>query len=143
MLQRLSHNCFKCSYSCSGSSAQQLDMVIEYNWYEWMVMSKIHLVARVASMDNVCNVLYLSCIIDTVSNSKEFSFSKYYIHCMINSFGSNFLFSTDMWDQSSNVVFDTDIRNDKYYVLIDKWILVDTIEFVTINNFCISVFLVN
>ena len=62
---------------------------------------------------------------------------------MINSFGSNFLFSTDMWDQSSNVVFDTDIRNDKYYILIDKWILVDTIEFVTMNNFCISVFLVN
>ena len=93
--------------------------------------------------NNVCNVLYLSYMINTTSNSKEFSFSRYYIYCMMNNFGNNFLSSINIQDQSSNVVFNTGIRNNKYCILINEWILIDATEFVMMSNFCIGVFSVN
>ena len=46
--------------------------------------------------NNVCDVLLLSCMIDIASNSEELSFSGHYIYYMMNSFGNNSLFSTDM-----------------------------------------------
>ena len=36
--------------------------------------------------NNVYNILYLSCMINTASNSKEFSFSGCCIHCIMNGF---------------------------------------------------------
>ena len=62
---------------------------------------------------------------------------------MINSFGDNILFSMNMWDWGNDIVFDISVRNDKNCVLINKKILVDVIEFVTIYNSCIGIFLVN
>ena len=54
--------------------------------------------------NDIYDVLHLSCIIDTIFNGKEFSFSGYSIYCMMNSFSDNVLTSTDMQDQSRNIV---------------------------------------
>jgi len=46
--------------------------------------------------NNMCDVLHLNYMIDTTFNNKEFSFSGHYIHYMMNRFGNNLLFSTNM-----------------------------------------------
>ena len=47
----------------------------------------------------------------------------------MNGFGNDVLFSTDVWDGSSDVVSDTGIINNKYCVMIQLRILKDAIEF--------------
>ena len=89
------------------------------------------------------NILHLSYTINTISNSKEFSFGRCYIYCMINIFNNNILISTNMWDQHGDIVLNTNIRDNKYHVLISKGILIDRIKFVIISSFCIGVFLAN
>ena len=59
-------------------------------------------------------------MIYTVSNGKKLSFSRCYIHCMMNKFGNNFLVSVNMQNWSSPIVFDTGVRNNEYSVLINK-----------------------
>ena len=46
--------------------------------------------------DNMLNVLHLSYTINAASNNKEFSFSRYYIHSMINVFDDNVLTSMNI-----------------------------------------------
>ena len=38
----------------------------------------------------------------------------------MDSFYSNFLSSLYVWDQDNNIVFDTHIRYNKYYILVVK-----------------------
>ena len=84
--------------------------------------------------------MYLSSMITTTSNSKKLSFSEYNIYHIINGFGNDVLFSTDVWDRSSDVVFDTGIINNKYCVMIQLRILKDAIEFAIMGDFSINVF---
>jgi len=93
--------------------------------------------------DNVLNVLYLSWTINTISNSEEFSFSGYYIYIMMNFFDNNILIFTNIQNWYGHFVLNTSIRDNKYYVLISKRILIDGIKFVIMSSFCISIFSVN
>ena len=68
--------------------------------------------------DNIRDTLHLECSTNATSNSKKFSFYWWDIYCMINSFCNNFMSSPNVWDQSSNIIFDTHVRDDKYDILI-------------------------
>ena len=69
---------------------------VQLIWIDGCVKNMFSSWNSIHNNDNVCNILYLSCMIDITSNSKEFSFSRCYIHCMINSFGNNVLISMDI-----------------------------------------------
>jgi len=73
---------------------------------------------------NVRHIFYLHCPIDFVFNNKEFNLCWWYVHCMINSFCDNFMFSSNMWDWDSNIVSNTCVRNDKYSILIVEWLFI-------------------
>jgi len=61
----------------------------------------------------------------------------------MNSFGNDFMTSLYVWDQDSNIVFNTYIKYDKYSILIKRRILINVIEFVLMSNSCIGIFSVH
>jgi len=61
----------------------------------------------------------------------------------MNIFDNNILIFMNMWDWYGNFVLNTGIRDNKYYILISKGILIDGIKFVMMSSICISAFSVN
>jgi len=59
------------------------------------------------------NTLYLRCLTNIIPYRKKFYFSEHDIHHMMNGFLDDFIFSPNMQDQCSNLVFNTCIKNDK------------------------------
>ena len=59
------------------------------------------------------NTLYLRCLTNIIPYRKKFYFSEHDIHHMMDGFLDNFMFSPNMQDQCSNLVFNTCIKNDK------------------------------
>jgi len=66
-------------------------------------------------------------VIDPTFDSKEFSFSKVDVGCMMNGFDDGFLTSASMRDQGSYIVFNTHVWYDNYNVLFDKRVFVDVV----------------
>ena len=60
-------------------------------------------------------------ITDSISDSKEFSFSGVDVGNIINSFGNNFLISVNIRDWSDNVIFNIYVCYDEYIILLYKW----------------------
>jgi len=71
----------------------------------------------ISDNDNMYNVLHLRYSTNITSYGKKFSFNEYNVYYMINSFHDNLAFPLNVWDQDSNVVFDTYIRNDENNVM--------------------------
>ena len=63
-------------------------------------------------------------VTDSISNSKEFSFSGVDIGSMMNSFGNDFLTSENIRDWDNNIIFDTYICYDEYNVFFYEWLFV-------------------
>ena len=66
-------------------------------------------------------------VINPIFDSKEFSFSKVDVSCMMSSFGNDFLTSASIRDQGSYIVFNTHICYSNYNVLFDKRVFVDVV----------------
>ena len=63
------------------------------------------------------NPLYLRYLTNIISHGKKFFFSGCDIHHMLNGFLNNFIFSPNMQDQCSDIVFNTCIKNNKYDII--------------------------
>ena len=50
-------------------------------------------------------------MIYSASNGKKFCFYRQDIHCMINGFYNNFMFSLNVWDWDSDITSDTHNKN--------------------------------
>jgi len=73
-------------------------------------------------------------MINPTSDSKEFSFSRVDVSCIMSGFSDDFLTSASMRDQDSYVIFNTYICYDKYGVLFDKRVFVDVVQSVLISS---------
>ena len=95
----------------------------------------------ISNNNNIHDILYLRCLTNTTLYSKNFCSSRCDIHCMMDSFLDNFMFSPNMWDWYSNVIFNTCVRNNKYSVIILAWIFEDILEFIIISSSYFSILL--
>ena len=65
---------------------KEVSKIIEYSnrvqliWIDGYVKNIFSSWNNICDKNNMYNILYLSYMINTISNSKEFSFSGYYIH---------------------------------------------------------------
>ena len=66
-------------------------------------------------------------MVNPISNSEEFHFSRIDIHCMMSYFGNDFLLLMSIRDYSGYIVFNTHIYYNKYHILFDERVLVDVI----------------
>jgi len=66
-------------------------------------------------------------VINPVFDSKEFSFSKVNVSCIMSGFGNDFLTPASMRDQGGYIVFNAYICYGNYNVLFDKRVFVDVV----------------
>jgi len=84
----------------------------------------------------------MNSMVDPISDSKEFCFSEIDIGCIMSHFGNDFLSSVNIRDHSGYIIFNTHICYNKYYVLFDKRVSVDVVQFVLLGSQWFGVFLV-
>ena len=102
------------------------NIVIKWSWYKWTEVLKICFVARIASVITIilemsCSFIAWSILYLTVKT----------IHSVIDRLVMAF---TNMKDQSGNIVLDTYIRNNKYFVLIVERIFIDIIKSIAMSS---------
>ena len=81
----------------------------------------------------------MNSLINLVSNSKQFSFSRSDINCIINCFGQNVSTRTDIQNRSSNIVFNTSIRNNNDCFRIHIRVFNDFVKISKINFYDIFI----
>jgi len=65
---------------------------------------------------NARYTLDLNCLVDTASDSKKFSLYRGNVNSMVNGFCSYIATWLNIWNWCSNVVLDTNIRDNDNYV---------------------------
>jgi len=79
-------------------------------------------------------ILEMSCNLVAWSNSKKFHFSGVNIYGVINRFVNNIMVFMNVKDQSSNILLDACISDNKYYILIVKRIFIDIIKSIVMSS---------
>jgi len=97
-----------------------------------MVVSNTCFAARIVSV--MMTISEISCNFVAWSNSKKFHFSGVNIHGVMDRFVNNVMTFMNMRDQSSNIVLDACISDDKYCVLIVERIFIDIIKSIVISS---------
>ena len=85
----------------------------------------------------------MKCLTNIISYSKKFSFSGHNVYYIINNFHDNLVSFPNMWDHSSNAIFDTCIRDNKYSIMIIGWILVNILKFILMSNSSFNIFAIH
>ena len=92
--------------------------------------------------NNKNDVLEMNSLIDAISDSEQFCFSRSDIDSIMNSFGQNPLIRVDIWNQSNNIVFDTSIRDNDNDIGIHTEIFEDFFEISKIDFYKVFIFVV-
>ena len=87
-------------------------IIIPYIWNTWLIS---HLMAK-----------------------SSFSVDVIFITCWM----VFFIFSPNMQDQCSDIVFNTCIRNNKYDIIALGWILKDILKFIMMSSSCFNIFII-
>ena len=93
----------------------------------------------ISNNNNIHDILYLKFLTNTTPYNKNFCSSRYDIHCMMDSFLDNFMFSPNMWDWYNNVIFNTCVRNNKYSIIVLAWTFEDILEFIIMSSSYFSI----
>ena len=92
--------------------------------------------------NDVSGLWYLNSLVDTISNSKEFSFSWSDIDSMINCLSDVVKKRVNMRDECSNIVSNTSIQNNNDEFEIQWCIWEDIIKFTKMSYFAFLIFVV-
>ena len=63
-----------------------------------------------------------------------------YVHCIVNGFSNNIMFSIDLCHRGSNVVVDASIRYNKYGVWFQARFFIDVLKIVEVGSSGFSIF---
>ena len=120
-----------------------LDMVIEFSWYIYEGIWQKYSFGSwnsISNNNNMLNLLYLRYLTNITPHGKKFFFSGCDIHHILDGFLDNFIFSPNMQNQCSDIVFNTCIRNNKYDIIALGWILEDILKFIMMSSSCFGIF---
>ena len=79
-------------------------------WVRWWVKYLSCSIDRVSYNNDFKNILKMCCLVDTVSNSKEFSFYACNVNSMMKHFDNQFIVDVYMCNWGGHVVFDTGLE---------------------------------
>lgn len=95
-----------------------MNQSVKYLFYGWNGIS---------DDDYFWSVMYFSCLVYFVSDSKNFSFWEVNIHCIIDGFANDIIALSNVGYQDSDIVFDAHVYDNEYSVLIIREIFIDLV----------------